>query len=745
MAVLIAAGRGRFVAAESVKAQQPAAHPAHGLAPLILDDDPQPLQQQQPRSEADRDRLEALSLFTTARALEQREQFVDALRLYQRAFRCDPQAVAVVRAIIPLAFRLKRHAEAVRYALKAAEIEETDPVLLRRLGLYVTEEGEWQQAIKLYERAFQGHSKDAHGDDAHSDRSDSGADVLLRMEMGRLYYLLEDYQQAAACFDRVLYAVDHPKEAKLDEKLQQALLAEPGPTYSLIGECFLLADRPQDAIAAFQQGHHLAPNKGLLEFHLARVDLRSGKPGRALEALERCYAEKLSSEGTAPYDLLGEVLEKLGKKDELVGRLEKLYAAEPGNIRLGYALARRYFEAGQTEKAAPLYRQLLKKSPALAGYRNLAEICRKTRDFAGLLAVLGDAVEKGGVLEAMGAEGQQVARDAESMHGLVETAHKKLQAQPEQLDYGMRLAIALLAMEAKQYETAGEFFELALKAKPAKAAELILVWGVGLLVDEHAVEAAAVFQRGIRQKALPQDNPLFHFYLAGALAMQHHTDEALAAARKGAKLKPDAARFASRVGWVLYQAKRNDEAIKSYAELIARFEADYGSPETRDVLREARLALSNLCVLEGRPAEAEEWLEQVLDEFPDDVGAANDLGYLWADQDKHLRRALPMIERAVAAEPDNSAYRDSLGWVYYRLGRYDEALAELKKAVADRPEGVVLDHLGDAYLRSGQPQQAKDAWRRAAEALEKEKETQKADEVKRKLKTEDSRKEDNRK
>ena len=104
----------------------------------------------------------------------------------------------------------------------------------------------------------------------------------------------------------------------------------------------------------------------------------------------------------------------------------------------------------------------------------------------------------------------------------------------------------------------------------------------------------------------------------------------------------------------------------------------------------------------------------MLDEFPDDAGASNDLGYLWADQGVHLQRALKMIRQAVAAEPDNAAYRDSLGWVYYRLGRYQEAVAELEKAARQGTGGDVLDHLGDAQLKAGQPDKADDAWRRAA-------------------------------
>ena len=146
-----------------------------------------------------------------------------------------------------------------------------------------------------------------------------------------------------------------------------------------------------------------------------------------------------------------------------------------------------------------------------------------------------------------------------------------------------------------------------------------MVWGVGLLMGDRAAEAAKVFQRGIDEKVLPDDNPAFYFYLAGALAMAERTDEALAAARIAAEKQQDSARFRGRAAWVLYVAKRYDEAAKAYRKLIDEFDADHASDETREVLRDARLALSNLAVINGDMPQAEEWLEQVLDEFPDDA------------------------------------------------------------------------------------------------------------------------------
>ena len=290
-----------------------------------------------------------------------------------------------------------------------------------------------------------------------------------------------------------------------------------------------------------------------------------------------------------------------------------------------------------------------------------------------MLAALGEAVEKTGVLDSLGAEAQTISGDAESMRGLVEAARSKMKSAPEKVGYGQRLGRGPVGPGGEAVRHGRRVLQSGPgRAKdsadpsarppstPAKAgppaewpatlrppgAEVLMVWGVGLMMGDRAVEAAKVFQRGIDEKVLPDDNPAFYFYLAGALAMAGRHDEALAAARTAAEKGKDSARFCGRPAWVLYVAKRYGEAIKAYRKLIDEFDADYASTETRDVLREARMALSNLAVIRGDMPQAEEWLEQVLDEFPDDEGALNDLGYLWADQNKNLQRAQRMIRKA---------------------------------------------------------------------------------------------------
>ncbi len=94
-----------------------------------------------------------------------------------------------------------------------------------------------------------------------------------------------------------------------------------------------------------------------------------------------------------------------------------------------------------------------------------------------------------------------------------------------------------------------------------------------------------------------------------------------------------------------------------------------------------------------------------------------------------------MIQRAVAAEPENTAYRDSLGWALFRLGRYAEALTELQVAAAgEKADGVILDHLGDAQAKLNQLPAAVESWQKAAAAFERVEDGKRRQQVQDKIK-----------
>ena len=95
--------------------------------------------------------------------------------------------------------------------------------------------------------------------------------------------------------------------------------------------------------------------------------------------------------------------------------------------------------------------------------------------------------------------------------------------------------------------------------------------------------------------------------------------------------------------------------------------------------------------------------------------ACNYLGFMWADHNMNLDEAETMIRRALAAEPNNASYLDSLGWVEFRKGQFDRALDDLLQAAksAERDDPVVFEHIGDTYLKLNRTREALEAWQKA--------------------------------
>jgi tetratricopeptide (TPR) repeat protein len=104
------------------------------------------------------------------------------------------------------------------------------------------------------------------------------------------------------------------------------------------------------------------------------------------------------------------------------------------------------------------------------------------------------------------------------------------------------------------------------------------------------------------------------------------------------------------------------------------------------------------------------------------MGLLNDLGYTWVDLGINLERGTELIRRAIAAQPWNAAFIDSVGWAYYKAGDFANARKHLARAVRlrDGQDAVVYDHLGDAAYRLGDRDAARQCWSEALRRLETE-------------------------
>lgn len=718
-------------ATESSPAKESPRQVADPAANLEVSDAAEPFVPARPRSEDEADRVEALSLFAAGRVAEQEDHLLDALRRYQRATRFNPASQTARKHAVVLAIRLERWKEALRYASQGL-LDVDEAGVLWELARHYAQEEQYGEALKYFRaaRALQPEKR-------------ATGYVILSLDVGRMAYLTRDAAAAADAFSEVMEALEHPDQFGLDERLYKRLLAgKEGATslaqlYLLFAEAFVDAQRYDQAATALDKANRISTNAAAHSYRLARLEDARKQPAKALDLLQAYLDAKETSEGLAPYQLLVKLLGELGRQSDVLMTLEKLHAGDAENTLVTLVLAEQYREAQNFEKAELLYRLVLDKGPSPIADRGLAAALRQLKRGDALLNLLADVAGRTGQLDSLGDEFKTIAADKDLTEAIIAAACEKHKADADSLGFGARLAVALLALQADRFDDASEFFERAMKVNRETAKELYRTWGIGLLMKQRYGDAATVLQRAIDERAVATDDPTLHFYLSGALLLSDKQDEALTIAEHAASLNPRSPPLAGRVASILYNAKRYDAAAAAYRDVLRRFDEADVSDLGRQEMHNARMALSNIAVIQHDIPASEEYLSQVLDEFPDDVGAQNDLGYLWADESKHLKRSLGMIERAVAAEPENAAFRDSLGWIYYRLGRFDEAVAELKKAATGNdPDGVMLEHLGDACLAAGQKEAADDAWRKSLAAFEKQGDADKIARVKKKLEQE---------
>ena len=128
-----------------------------------------------------------------------------------------------------------------------------------------------------------------------------------------------------------------------------------------------------------------------------------------------------------------------------------------------------------------------------------------------------------------------------------------------------------------------------------------------------------------------------------------------------------------------------------------------------------RYSRSMLCEQEGSLALAESDLRSILEREPDNSTALNALGYTLANRTDRYEEARDLIRRALDLSPDEPAILDSMGWVLYRLGEYEEALQYLQQAYSAFPDPEVAAHLGEVLWVSGDEEAALLVWRQAQE------------------------------
>lgn len=669
-----------------------------------------PLVPMKPRTPAGQNKLEAMTRFATGRLLEQRGQAKEALEEYFKAAELDPEAVEIYRSLVPLAIELDRVDDAMRYAVKAAELDPDDFDLQLRIGAQFAAQQDFATALKYLEQSLKSSRLNRN----------SPPYVMLNIELGKLYQVTGQPQKAAEAYAVVFDAIRNPQKYELDFRARTALLSNAQTSYERIGQVLMEGGKLELAWEAFEAAAKAnRASAGNLTFYRARIQLLSDKPEDALNELQKYFDEQRQSKGREAYQLLAEILKKLNRSEELVGRLEALAEKDPRNNHLQYAYADTLMEAGELDRARQVYEAALKGGGDAAGFLGLAGVLRRMKRADELLDVLGRGLSKLGQegLDEFDTELKAVVADPALVDALMAAGRAQSKAEPPQLSFEEGYLLAKVAAELKRYDDASEFFKLAVALDMDRRVLAYRDWAELLMDADKFAEAAEVYAEALRIKLPLELKARFHLGLTQAHEMAGQTEKALEAVAEARREFPQVPLFEFQEGWIYYHSRQFDEAIKRFHQVME------SHPQVKDIVRRCQFSLSAIYVQQGEIRKGEEILEVVYKDDPNDPSVNNDLGYLYADQGKNLEQAEKMIRLAVKSEPDNAAYLDSLGWVLFKLGKVQEAVEPLEKAAAMQTggDGTIWEHLADCHQRLNQLDKAVSAWEKALEKATAEK------------------------
>lgn len=287
-------------------------------------------------------------------------------------------------------------------------------------------------------------------------------------------------------------------------------------------------------------------------------------------------------------------------------------------------------------------------------------------------------------------------------------AGEKLDAKKLSPRDGASLALyaigAALAAET-QADFASTYFELALYINPD--------FDLARTMLSNTLDKAGRREEAVEiLEMISESSPFFaasQGQLAWVLLRLDRDDEAVSVAQKAYDQTGDRD-LAIQIGDINRALQNFDAAYDWFNRVVERDEAE-GREDWRAYYARG-LALSSL----DRWEEAELDMLRSIEISGNQPEVLNYLGYTWVDRGENLEQAFKLIQRAVSLSPASGHIVDSLGWAYYRLGRYDLAVEHLEKAVSlAGGDPTINDHLGDAYWRAGRHLEAGFQWKHALE------------------------------
>ncbi len=461
-----------------------------------------------------------------------------------------------------------------------------------------------------------------------------------------------------------------------------------------------------DAEAAFKKVLAADPDNEDATTGLASVYADRNDPRSASALLEKLTKRSPSAKA---YVNLANSYESMHEYGLAADAYKNAIAQDPTHAELRAPLAQDQALANRFNDALATYQEMAEANPREAQpYLGMAQIYREKKQFGEARQAIDKAkalepdnlelqFTEVGLLEEEGKTPEAIS----TLKKIVDTTAKRTY-DPAQKSARARMLEQLGALyrSNEQYDQAAETFRqvgaLDPELTPRAEAQVVDTYRLAKQYSKAQSVAEAAL------KKYPTDRTI-HEVHAQLSADQGATDAAVA------ELK------------ALLDGKNDRELYIAMADIDQRakkYDASSQALDQAEKLSQTKEEKSNVLFMRGAMYErekkydsAEQTFNKVLESDPTNASALNYLGYMLADRNVRLPEAQDYIQRAVKLDPNNYAYLDSLGWVYYRLNKLPDAEQQLTKSLQmSAKDPTIHDHLGDVYFREGKTREAIAQW-----------------------------------
>ena len=383
--------------------------------------------------------------------------------------------------------------------------------------------------------------------------------------------------------------------------------------------------------------------------------------------------------------------------------LSQLDAKHPGQALLLLQLGRYQARMQQHEKALATAAQILKLEPdASAAYLLKAQVYSAQNKTAKALSAVAAALDKRPNDNRLRLQYARMLVQLKKYDDAWEEFMQLRLNKPD--DSGVLLSLALLSVETNKQLLAKEYFKELIEKKQHLSQAHYYLGRIDQ--SDKLFEEAQQHYLLVKSGEFVLDAKVRR---AGLLAETGQPEAALKILQQllaNGDLEPNIkSRLYLAQGEILRQAKRMQDAMNVYTQALQKM------PDNSDILYARALTAEKLNQLDITEAD----LLKVLQHEPENANALNALGFTLADRNKRLQEAKNYILKAAELLPNDPAVLDSLGWLHYRLGEYDEAIKWLKKAFSHYKDAEIAAHLGEVLWENGQNKKAQQVWQQGLE------------------------------